>query len=287
MSIEYTKRVWKNKELKKGKLMVMLALADHATRDGDSWPGMPLLMEKTRLTDRQIRRVLNDLAADGTITIEERAIGRGKRPHYILFPNDKKADILSDQQEIKADISDDKSGHFVHGKADISAQIQSYVRREPITEPLTTKRGDAPNGDPTPLAIPEPVLENPKAKPSRKRKAETPKPPKHPAVLVFHEERSLWPNKTQEAAIANAVTDLELWRLVLVKWGLRGYNPMNVDGMLDWYAHPEKFTQPNGGANGSGNGRVATNYQRPAAAEFDKAEWEAHQRLAETEQRPF
>lgn len=134
MAVKYSKRVWRDKKLKGGKLLVMLALADHATEEGDSWPGMPLLTDKTRLTDRQIRRVLNTLAEDGYITIEERAVGRGKRPHYKLFPNEK-ADILSDQNEEKADISDNKSGHFVHEKADISDTNQSHVRREPITEP--------------------------------------------------------------------------------------------------------------------------------------------------------
>ena len=143
MSNAYTNRVWKQKELKGGKLLVMLALAGHADDAGECWPGMPLLIEKTRLTDRQLRRVLNELAAANLISIEERAIGRGKRPHYRLFPAEK-ADILTEEKrtllpplEIKADISDNKSGHFVHGKADISDTDYSHARSEsPIESPI-------------------------------------------------------------------------------------------------------------------------------------------------------
>jgi hypothetical protein len=161
MSIEYSNRVWANSELKGGKLLVMLALAHHADNKGECWPGMPLLIEKTRLTDRQIRRVLNDLDTDGTISIQERAIGRGKKPHYKLFP-DEKADKMSDQkaevmstnsenvdttakesgqnvhlsatEEVKADISDNKSGHLLHEKADISDTDYSHERSESSIE---------------------------------------------------------------------------------------------------------------------------------------------------------
>lgn len=172
MSREYTSRVWQNKDLKGGKLLIMLALADHADAAGECWPGMPLLIEKTRLTDRQIRRVLNLLEKSGQIVIEERAIGRSKKPHYKLFPVDKaeimsaipeKADILSqesgnnvrlnDADEIKADISDNKSGHFLHGKADISDTDYSHGRSESPLEPTTEKRGEEKTHARDPLSV--------------------------------------------------------------------------------------------------------------------------------------
>jgi hypothetical protein len=144
----YRDLVWHNKTLKGGRLLVMLALADHADEKGECYPGMSLLMDKTRLTDRQLRRVLNGLHADGLISIEERAVGRGKRPHYKMFP-DEKADILSDlkaekmsDQPQKADIFDDKSGHFVHEKADIFDTDYSHARSESKAEPITESKGE-------------------------------------------------------------------------------------------------------------------------------------------------
>lgn len=163
MSIDYVNRVWQDRWLSGGALLVMLALAHHADAKGECWPGMPLLVEKTRLSDRQIRRLLSDLAHDETITIEQRAIGRGKKPHYRLYPHDKKADKMSDQEtgkveqmstiaqesgqnvhlnHEKADISDNKSGHLLHGKADISDADYSHGRSESPLEQSTEQKLD-------------------------------------------------------------------------------------------------------------------------------------------------
>ena len=162
MSREHRERVWQNKQLRGGKLLVMLALAEHANTDGACWPGTALLMEETRLCDRQLRRVLNELEKSGLIVIEERAIGRGKRAHYKLFPEEKaeemsdiKAEEMSDlPQESgqnvhvsheKADISDTKSGHFVHEKADISDTDYSHARSESKLESKTESKGEEEN----------------------------------------------------------------------------------------------------------------------------------------------
>src|SRR5687768_9208446 len=97
MSYDYSKRVWAT-DLKGGKLLVMLALAQHADAKGECYPSADTLAAMARLTDRQVRRVLNGLHTDGLICIEQRAIGRGKKPHYTLFPA-LKADKMSDQKE--------------------------------------------------------------------------------------------------------------------------------------------------------------------------------------------
>lgn len=152
MSIKYMTRVWATQELQHGRLILMLALADHANDAGECWPSQPHLEEKTRLTDRQLRRVIVGLVADGFLKIAEKGLGRGKKPLYRLFPPlEEKADILS---EPKADIlskdETDKmseiSGNNVHEKADIldtkadiSDAISSHARSESPIEPTTNE----------------------------------------------------------------------------------------------------------------------------------------------------
>lgn len=68
-----------------------------------------------------------------------------------------------------------------------------------------------------------------------------PKAPPHPAVIVFHDIWNRNPNKPQMKTISEHITDLDLWREACQAWGVKGHRPTNVDGMLDWYDHPERF----------------------------------------------
>jgi hypothetical protein len=262
MSKEYRDRVWQQSKLKGGKLLVMLALAEHADAKGECWPGMPILMEKSRLTDRQIRRVLNALATEGYLAIEERAIGRGKRPHYRLFP-DEKADILSVNKEQKADIFDGKSGHFVHGKADIfdgKADISdanySHARSEPLeptTEPKREERA-APAAPPVPddllVALPSRVSQNGamvhKSRHINKRHFDpqtgyVPVGTGATAVEVYYErfdiqrreEKLTFP---QEDDLVRRCPDLDRLRQVIEAYDRAGFkNRRNLELIFDWY----------------------------------------------------
>lgn len=149
MSIKYMTRVWATQELKHGRLLLMLALADHANDAGECWPSQPHLEEKTRLTERQLRRVIGELCKDGFLAITEKGVGRGKKTVYKLFPErEEKADILSETKadiiSKKADKMSEKSGQNVQRKADIISEKadifdanQSHARSEPPIEPTT------------------------------------------------------------------------------------------------------------------------------------------------------
>ena len=67
MSVKVMARVWAHSRRKDGELLVMLALADFANDEGESWPSIPVLAQKARLTDRQARRVLSKLEQAGEI----------------------------------------------------------------------------------------------------------------------------------------------------------------------------------------------------------------------------
>lgn len=142
-------RVWDNEQLKGGRLLVMLALADHANDAGECWPSQPHLAKRARLNERQVRRVIDGLANDGYMVVVEKGVGRSKRPHYRLFPQPIKSDILSDAKadilsqgksdisDTKADISAQENRTFLTEKSDISDVIPSRERSEPPIEPTT------------------------------------------------------------------------------------------------------------------------------------------------------
>ena len=74
-------RVWKQSQQKGSALLLLLAIADNANDEGICWPGMQYLAEKTRLSKRQVQRLILDL--DGT---DELAIEYGAgRSHTHLF----------------------------------------------------------------------------------------------------------------------------------------------------------------------------------------------------------
>ena len=84
MSVKLIARVWAHSQRKDGELLVMLALADFANDAGESWPSIPVLAQKARLTDRQARRVLAKLEQAGEIRCVKSNGGRNRRNHYFI-----------------------------------------------------------------------------------------------------------------------------------------------------------------------------------------------------------
>jgi hypothetical protein len=77
-------RVWAQSTAKGGELLTMLALADHSDDAGESYPSIPTLAAKARLTERQTRRVLNKLEAAGEIRKQKSNGGRNRSNHYFI-----------------------------------------------------------------------------------------------------------------------------------------------------------------------------------------------------------
>jgi Helix-turn-helix domain len=84
MSVKVMARVWAHSQRKDGELLVMLALADFANDAGESWPSIPVLAAKARLTDRQARRVLIKLEQAQEIRCVKSNGGRNRRNHYFI-----------------------------------------------------------------------------------------------------------------------------------------------------------------------------------------------------------
>jgi hypothetical protein len=65
--------VWRYSRHKGSALLLLLAIADHAHDDGGgAWPSQETLAKKTRLSVRQVRRLLDYLVAAGELKLEER-----------------------------------------------------------------------------------------------------------------------------------------------------------------------------------------------------------------------
>ena len=57
--------VWESRlDLKGSKLLVALAIADHANDEGQSWPSIPSVAQKVRLKPRQVFKIINELEND-------------------------------------------------------------------------------------------------------------------------------------------------------------------------------------------------------------------------------
>lgn len=76
MSVKIMSLIWHNAtDLAGGELLVMLALADWSDDHGKCWPSVPAIAHKSRLSERQVQRILRRLVAAGYLEFEE---GRGR-----------------------------------------------------------------------------------------------------------------------------------------------------------------------------------------------------------------
>lgn len=90
MSIKVLTWVWEHSEEEGGALLVLLALADWANDDGSRiFPSIASAAKKSRLSERQVQRILRLLEGKGTIAKEIDGGGRGKTTSYrILLKGD-------------------------------------------------------------------------------------------------------------------------------------------------------------------------------------------------------
>lgn len=150
MSIKHMTDVWENrKHLSGSRLLLMLAIADHANDEGVCWPSIPTLAARIRASERQTMRLIKDLAECGDIEILQRGDGRGHSNVYQIkgdiqgqkgdtgvTVSKKKGDI---QGAVKGDIQDQK-GDISGIKGDIAMSHQPPI--EPPIEP--SKRIEPP-----------------------------------------------------------------------------------------------------------------------------------------------
>jgi len=93
MSIKIMSKVWEQSSHEGSPLLLLLALADHASDDGVCWPGIPRLAYKTRKTERHTKRLLIKLEKSGEVYIA-REVGRGNTNMYYITLGFDEEDIV-------------------------------------------------------------------------------------------------------------------------------------------------------------------------------------------------
>ncbi len=102
-----------------------------------------------------------------------------------------------------------------------------------------------------------------------------------PAIQAYHGVFLAYPSRPlMVQMLAHGIDDMARWERALSAWCRRGYNPLNIAGMLDWYDNPEKMdgrpskttttTTGSGGRAGQDNRPAWANYQ-PVAFDAELA----------------
>src|SRR3990167_6337137 len=74
MSIKVMDAVFERSTAKGSALLLQVSIADHAHDDGaGAWPSVARLAKKTRLSRRQVQRLLRGLEEDGELVIDKGA----------------------------------------------------------------------------------------------------------------------------------------------------------------------------------------------------------------------
>lgn len=142
MAINVMTLVWEHAPCKGGTLLLFLALADHAHKDGSNvYPGVPTLAEDSRMTERQVRRCLRELEQDGLITKVSEATGKPgwKNEYRIELEALKKC---QGGKNVRGDIDDADGGHLEH---EGGTNAPPYID-EPSLEPSLNRHSLAERG---------------------------------------------------------------------------------------------------------------------------------------------
>lgn len=179
MSVKIMGRVWEL-DLPANKLLVMLALADHADHDGNNvYPSMELIAWKTGYSTKQTRRIVHDLVEDGLLVVKQLSKGR--------YPSKYSIDLTAGKQKPPRP---DKPSQSVRVKTpDKPSQIvqvnPSQDGRVAHSQTLPQTTSTLPNGDQPghsepvnpPMAVStEPYLEPSQEEPSQGTQTPTPGP---------------------------------------------------------------------------------------------------------------
>jgi hypothetical protein len=89
MSIRVMTAIWEYSSHKGAALLLMLAIADHASDDGtNAYPSVRRLAQRTRLSERTVQRTIQECEASGELVVN-RPDTREHRPNYYTIRLDR------------------------------------------------------------------------------------------------------------------------------------------------------------------------------------------------------
>lgn len=163
MSVKVSGAVW-DSELDRATKYVLLALADHAKHDGtDVYPSIGLVSWMTGYDERQVRRIVRQLEAEGILKREDGDDGKGgrsKTTHYRIIlgmlperdPYDpqkggKKTAFTDASDGGNPDISSTQNPDIPDTKADILSENPDIAMSAEPLEPLVEPSGKNHSAD--------------------------------------------------------------------------------------------------------------------------------------------
>ena len=100
MSIRVMSWVWEHSAAEGIELLVLLAIADHASDDGsDAWPSVETLAKKTRVSPRTVQRAVRSLEARGELSVKIGG-GRGGSNGYTVNLSPRQSDTVSGRNPV-------------------------------------------------------------------------------------------------------------------------------------------------------------------------------------------
>lgn len=229
MSVKWMGEMW-DSGLSGAELLMALAIADHADHEGRCWPGIELLMRKTKLGKRQVQRIIHSLSEKGIFKI---VTGSG-RGHKTIFEFQK---VTQETPFPEKETVTPKTPFNLH-KGDTQDTLSG---EEKVTFPAI--KGDISSTEKVTFPVCN-IEEEPLRKPVREsEEGQSPAPgtvdkKDHPAIQKIREVAKLYPPKPiWDRLIARLGDDPDLATLrdCFETWVGRGYSPTNYDWALEWY----------------------------------------------------
>ena len=223
MSVKAMSWVW-DQNIERDEKFVLLAYADHADHEGKNiYPAVATIAKKTGYSERSVQRITRQLVA------HEWLIDNGVsqyQTHNFSIPI-----YRGDKMTPPTDGGTDEAilgGDNLAGVTELHRGGDTHVTGG-VTN--ATQRGDI-------AMSPEPSLTV--IKPSINRGAKRRKDERldHPAIIAYKDIARLTPPETLRDDIISAIgDDFIRWGNTVKKWIGNGWNPGNVNGMLEYYAN--------------------------------------------------
>lgn len=230
--------VWDSGQYDGGALLVLLAMADYADDKHECWPSVSALARKSRLSDRQVNRILRQLRDDGAITPTGRYPTTQGTPIVVYRINVEtfKGDMVSPIGAAKGDMV----SPLEPAKGDICDTL-----RVTFDALRVTPMSDDPSLDPPIEPIEEDCAAAPTAAAAVSDSESTAKGLVDlPPIAIYRDTFLRTPSKAQMSwLMAQEITDLRRWLETCQLWVGKGWSATNLQGMVDLYRNPARIAE--------------------------------------------
>lgn len=133
MSVYVSAYIWEHSRQKGAELLLLLAIADMANREGKAWPVVPTLSRYIRMSDRTTQRIIRKLVRSKELVILTNGGPKGANLYQVqmnetlpLFEGPERGDNLSPPLEHPVDKSGKRTaGGDIQGHQVVTSRVQS------------------------------------------------------------------------------------------------------------------------------------------------------------------